>query len=93
MNVKYLFKLTHDAINCLQILTNLMGVAVSAFFSRVSDSRFGGTYMTLLNTLTNLGGAWTSSVSIAMIDILTFQDCSLDSKNNCSTSNLQKVRY
>jgi PAT family acetyl-CoA transporter-like MFS transporter 1 len=69
-----------------------MAVATSAFFSRICDYRFGGTYMTLLNTLTNIGGAWSFSVAIAMIDLLTFKECSLDSKNNCSTSNLQNVR-
>lgn len=69
-----------------------MGVATSAFFSRICDSRFGGTYMTLLNTLSNIGVAWSSSVAIAMIDLLTFKECSLDSENSCSTSNLQNVR-
>uniref|UniRef100_A0A2S2QHE6 Acetyl-coenzyme A transporter 1 n=1 Tax=Sipha flava TaxID=143950 RepID=A0A2S2QHE6_9HEMI len=73
------------------ILSNIMAVATSAFFSRICDYRFGGTYMTLLNTLTNIGGAWSFSVAIAMIDLLTFKECSLDSKNNCSTSNLQNT--
>jgi len=69
-----------------------MTVAILAFFSRISDSRFGGTYMTLLNTLSNLGSACSSSVAIGMIDFLTFKECSIDHKNNCSTSNLKKVR-
>lgn len=69
-----------------------MTVATLAFFSRISDSRFGGTYMTLLNTLSNLGSAWSSSVAIGMIDFLTFKECSLDHKNNCSTPNLKNVR-
>lgn len=69
-----------------------MTVAILAFFSRISDSRFGGTYMTLLNTLSNLGAAWSNSVAIGMIDFLTFKECSLDHNNNCSTSNLKNVR-
>lgn len=69
-----------------------MTVAKLSFFSRISDSRFGGTYMTLLNTLSNLGGAWSSSVAIGMIDFLTFKECSLDHTNNCSTPNLKNVR-
>jgi len=69
-----------------------MTVAILSFFSRISDSRFGGTYMTLLNTLSNLGHVWSSSVAIGMIDFLTFKECSLDSKNNCSTKDLQNVR-
>jgi len=79
-------------LSFLQILANIMTVATLAFFSRISDSRFGGTYMTLLNTLSNLGGAWSSSVAIGMIDYLTFKECSLDRNNNCSTSSLKNVR-
>jgi len=74
------------------MLTNIMVVATLAFFSRISDPRFGGTYMTLLNTLSNLGGAWTHSVSIGLVDLLTFKECSNDLKNNCSTPDLQDVR-
>ena len=37
-----------------QIFTNCMFVAMMAFFARVSDPAVGGTYMTLLNTLSNL---------------------------------------
>ena len=33
----------------------LMFVAQMAFFARVSDPLIGGSYMTLLNTLANLG--------------------------------------
>jgi len=68
-----------------------MAVSILAFFSRISDSRFGGTYMTLLNTLLNLGGAWLSSVAIGMVDFLTFKQCSLDHQNSCSTENLKNV--
>lgn len=67
---------------------------MTAYFSRTSDSRFGGTYMTLLNTLSNLGYAWSSSVAIGLIDFLTFKECSLDTiNNNCSTKDLQNVRH
>ena len=69
-----------------------MFVASLAFFSRINDSRFDVTYMTLLNTLSNLGGAWSSSVAIGLIDFLTFKECSLDHINNCSTPNLKNVR-
>jgi PAT family acetyl-CoA transporter-like MFS transporter 1 len=32
-----------------------MFVSQMAFFAKVSDPKIGGTYMTLLNTLANLG--------------------------------------
>lgn len=38
-----------------QVFLYNMFVAQMAFFARVSDPKFGGTYMTLLNTLANLG--------------------------------------
>lgn len=68
-----------------------MTVALIAFYYRISDARFGGTYMTLLTTLSNLGTLWAKSAAIGLVDVLTFKECSFDSKNNCSTSNLQNV--
>ena len=38
-----------------QVTLYSMFVAVMAFFARISDPAVGGTYMTLLNTVTNLG--------------------------------------
>jgi PAT family acetyl-CoA transporter-like MFS transporter 1 len=38
-----------------QICVYNMFVSQMAFFAHVSDPKIGGTYMTLLNTLTNLG--------------------------------------
>lgn len=73
------------------MLVNIMVVSMLAFFSRISDSRFGGTYMTLLNTLSNLGGAWTNSVSIGLVDLLTFEKCSNDLTNNCSSLDFKNV--
>jgi len=70
-----------------------MYVALLAFYSKISDPRFGGTYMTLLNTLSNLGYVWSTSTALGIVDLLTFKECSFDSKNNCSTLDLQKVSY
>ncbi len=36
-----------------------------AFFNRVSDPRIGGTYLTMLNTLANLGAQWPGTVALA----------------------------
>jgi MFS transporter, PAT family, solute carrier family 33 (acetyl-CoA transportor), member 1 len=70
-----------------------MFVALLAFYSRISDPRFGGTYMTLLNTLSNLGNAWSTFAVLRVVDLLTFRECSFDSKNDCSTLDLQNVSY
>ncbi|XP_025406915.1 acetyl-coenzyme A transporter 1-like isoform X2 [Sipha flava] len=76
-----------------EILSYTIFIASLAFFSRISDTRFGGTYMTLLNTLSNLGGIWSSIVMLKMVDYLTLKKCSIDSGNYCLTQHLQNVRY
>ncbi|XP_060851373.1 acetyl-coenzyme A transporter 1-like [Rhopalosiphum padi] len=68
------------------ILSMTMIVSKLALFNRISDPRFGGTYMTLLNTFSNLGTSSSTSLAISMIDFLTFKECPLNYNNNCSTS-------
>ena len=46
-----------------------------AFFARISDPAIGGTYMTFLNTLTNLGNMWPNSFTLWFVDFLTWKDC------------------
>jgi len=43
-----------------------MFVAQMAFFNRVSDPRIGGTYLTMLNTLANIGSQWPNTVVLAI---------------------------
>lgn len=62
-----------------------MFVAVMAFFARISDPAVGGTYMTLLNTLTNLGNSWPATLSLALMDTLTYRGCDILSSNTCDT--------
>jgi len=69
-----------------------MAIAALTFFSQISDPRFGGTYMTILTTIYYVGGTWTYSVAMGMIDILTFKQCSSHHNNNCSTADLMNVR-
>ncbi len=51
-----------------------------AFSAQVSDPVVGGTYMTLLNTLNNLGGNWPVTVALSVVDRLTWAQC-LDTKD------------
>ncbi|XP_071446558.1 acetyl-coenzyme A transporter 1 [Hetaerina americana] len=60
-----------------QVTVYSMFVAVMAFFARVSDPAVGGTYMTLLNTLSNLGGNWPTTLALWMVDSLTWKACRL----------------
>jgi len=68
-----------------------MFVASMAFFAKVSDPAVGGTYMTLLNTLCNLGGNWPATAALWFVDTLTFRQCSTDYTNDCSTITEREV--
>jgi hypothetical protein len=50
-------------------------VGISAFHTRVSDPLIGGTYMTLLNTFTNMGGTWPKWFILKGIDLFSVATC------------------
>ncbi|KFG58351.1 putative Acetyl-coenzyme A transporter, partial [Toxoplasma gondii RUB] len=58
------------------VCSDLMFVSQMAFFAQVSDPRIGGTYMTFLNTVTNLGVKWPHTLSLLLMDVVGVQDCS-----------------
>eukprot|EP00088_Acartia_fossae_P033504 TRINITY_DN3429_c0_g2_i4.p1 TRINITY_DN3429_c0_g2~~TRINITY_DN3429_c0_g2_i4.p1 ORF type:complete len:529 (+),score=65.39 TRINITY_DN3429_c0_g2_i4:57-1643(+) len=58
-----------------QVTLYSMFVSIMAFFAQVSDPAVGGTYMTLLNTITNLGGNWPSTLALWCVDTLTLAEC------------------
>lgn len=68
-----------------------MYIFTIGFFSRISDSRFGGTYMTMLSTIANFGWVFSNSLALKMVDVLTKSKCSNNDQNNCSTRNLKDV--
>lgn len=45
------------------------------FFTQISDKLIGGTYMTLLNTISNIGVSWPSTFALYLIDLLSFKRC------------------
>jgi len=57
------------------VLSETMFVAQMAFFNRISDPAIGGTYMTMLNTISNLGGAWTTPLAFLLVDHTTRTTC------------------
>uniref|UniRef100_A0A1B6GXL1 Major facilitator superfamily (MFS) profile domain-containing protein n=1 Tax=Cuerna arida TaxID=1464854 RepID=A0A1B6GXL1_9HEMI len=67
-----------------------MFVAKMAFFARSSDPALGGTYMTLMNTLNNIGSSWPNSLSLLLVEPLTFKRCPTNDSNTCSTPELTK---
>ncbi|CAI4228269.1 unnamed protein product [Auanema sp. JU1783] len=58
-----------------QVATYSMFVSMMAFNAQVSDPRIGGTYMTLLNTLNNLGGNWPVTLILYVTDWFNFKQC------------------
>lgn len=69
-----------------QVALYSMYVACMAFHAKVSDPLIGGTYMTLLNTVTNLGGNWPSTVALWMVDPLTSKECQGAVGQSCGSS-------
>ncbi|KAI0174700.1 acetyl-CoA transporter 1 [Pestalotiopsis sp. NC0098] len=53
----------------------VMFVAVSAFHARVADPVIGGTYMTLLATVSNLGGTFPKFFVLRLVDYFTEAVC------------------
>lgn len=75
-----------------QIALYSMFVALMAFHARISDPSIGGTYMTLLNTITNLGGNWPATIALWLIDPLTRKSCSVDGSSCDDPTSLEQCR-
>ncbi|CAJ0932005.1 unnamed protein product, partial [Mesorhabditis belari] len=58
-----------------QFATYSMFVSMMAFNAQVSDPKIGGTYMTLLNTIGNLGGNYPVTLVLWIADHLTWKNC------------------
>lgn len=71
-----------------ELASNMMFVSVMGFYATISDPAIGGTYMTALNTITNLGSKWPNSVSLALVETFTTQRCSLDDASSHASGNL-----
>ncbi|KAF1809906.1 hypothetical protein P152DRAFT_402249 [Eremomyces bilateralis CBS 781.70] len=56
-------------------MNTVMFVAVSAFHARIADPVIGGTYMTLLATVTNLGGTFPRFFILKFVDMFTVASC------------------
>ena len=74
-----------------ELAGNIIFGSMMAFFARVSDPSIGGTYMTLLNTVSNLGSKWPNILALWLLPSLTYSRCTVgntfgdvtDSYENC----------
>lgn len=82
-----------NAVLLHQVALYSMYVACMAFHAKVSDPLIGGTYMTLLNTVTNLGGNWPSTVALWMVDPLTSKECRGAVGQSCSSAAAAEVNH
>lgn len=69
-----------------------MFVSIMAFNAKVSDSSVGGTYMTLLNTVSNFGGNWPAMLALYFVDPLTWKRCEggVESFDNACRDSVEK---
>ncbi|KAI8905077.1 acetyl-coenzyme A transporter 1-domain-containing protein [Gorgonomyces haynaldii] len=65
-------------------MSTVQFVGLGSFFTQISDPAIGGTYMTLLNTLSNLGGTWPKYFILLAVDWLTVAPCSVDANIKCT---------
>ncbi|KAF9183425.1 hypothetical protein BGZ51_004043 [Haplosporangium sp. Z 767] len=61
-------------------------VSMGAFMTVIADPVIGGTYMTLLNTLSNFGGTWPRFFVLKAVDYLTISMCSVQDANDAAFS-------
>lgn len=74
-----------------QVTLYSMFVAVMAFNAKVSDPLIGGTYMTLLNTVSNLGGNWPATMALWFVDHLTSKECVGADEQSCAGHDAAEV--
>ena len=69
----YYYAMVIAALAADRALVYAMVVTLTAFFARISDPLVGGTYMTFLNTLSNLGHMWPTTFSLWFVDQVTYK--------------------
>ncbi|KAJ6519370.1 acetyl-coenzyme A transporter 1-domain-containing protein [Mycena sanguinolenta] len=69
----FVFLVLHTVVSSFTSTVQFVGI--SAFHTRISDPLIGGTYMTLLNTFTNLGGTWPKYFVLKGVDMLSVATC------------------
>ena len=53
------------------LMSTFQFVSICSFHTQIADPTIGGTYITLLNTFSNLGGTWPKVLVLKMVDYFT----------------------
>ncbi len=65
-------------------MSTVQFVSINAFHTKIADPAIGGTYMTTLNTIMNLGGQWPRIIVFHLVDYFTVATCSPPSTSPAS---------
>lgn len=71
----YIVLLVVMALN--ELAGNFIFGAQMTFFAKISDPLIGGTYMTFLNTISNLGSKWPNFLSLWLLPKMSLSSCFL----------------
>ncbi|ODQ67829.1 hypothetical protein NADFUDRAFT_19430 [Nadsonia fulvescens var. elongata DSM 6958] len=73
-------------------MSTVQFVSINAFHTQIADPAFGGTYMTTLNTISNLGGQWPRIIVLYAVDYFTMATCKNDvAPFSCTTDAAKKM--
>ncbi|VVC38259.1 Major facilitator superfamily domain,Acetyl-coenzyme A transporter 1 [Cinara cedri] len=70
-----------------QSMIIVMVITILEFFASICDARIGGTNMTLLATVINLGATGSKTGALWLLDFLTFKQCSINPNKLCLYKN------
>ncbi|OBA27749.1 hypothetical protein HANVADRAFT_1626 [Hanseniaspora valbyensis NRRL Y-1626] len=65
----FLLVIFQNLVNSL--MSTFQFVSICSFHTQIADPTIGGTYITLLNTFSNLGGTWPKVLVLKMVDYFT----------------------
>lgn len=73
------FFLIYAVINGIySLIFSTLSLTKAFFFTQISDKKIGGTYMTLLNTISNIGVNYPATLALYLIDLFSFKQCSFE---------------
>lgn len=76
----YIFMLSIILLN--DCSSSLTFISLMSFFNKISDPKIGGTFMTLLNTVSNWGSMWPKALGLWLIPRLTYKICEDTAQNS-----------
>lgn len=86
------FFLTYFISQGLGTLINTsMFIAAVSFYAKIADKNIGGTYMTLLATLSNIGSMYPSTFGMYLMNFFNVKKCLDDGQFNKNSSNFTSV--